>query len=395
VKTVLFYSSEFLPFKGGVARCAADMAAMMADGAFARVAVLTETADRGGHPELTLPYAVHRLPSKRFGRPWLNLGVNAVSSLAVVLCARLRRFEWLIVTGKRSVYNAAFFRSFLRHMKVVVVLHGSEWADIAEAKGFKATLLRRAFLRLCESGHVVVIHNRFTARRFHTLPGYPTSKTRVLPPVVDLDRVRVDERLVDSYRRRYFGEPAFSLVTVARLTPRKGQDHVLRALGRMKREGNESFRYFIIGRGWYKPRLKHLVAAEGLEDRVVMLDDLDDGAAFSLVSLCDLFVMPNREYEGTVEGFGIAFLEANVLGVPVLAGNSGGSPEAVQDGVNGLICDGNDPEDIHRKIRLYLDDVALRARLRSGCRDHVVKCFSLGRWQPEYQALLGEPVTSA
>ena len=194
-----------------------------------------------------------------------------------------------------------------------------------------------------------------------------------------------------AYRREYFSEPVFSLITVARLTPRKGQDHVLKALGRMAREGAPRFRYFIVGSGWYRTALERLIAAERLADRVVMLDGLGDADAYSLVSLCDLFAMPNREHQGTVEGFGIAFLEANVLGVPALAGRSGGSTEAVQDGANGLVCDGDDPDDVYRKIRLYHDDPALRARLRAACRDHVLERFASATWRAAYQAAFVEP----
>jgi phosphatidylinositol alpha-1,6-mannosyltransferase len=252
-------------------------------------------------------------------------------------------------------------------------------------------MLRRAVLGLCASARIILMSSRYTVGRFLEVSGYPSGKTQLLYPVVDPDRVRGDQARMKAYRREYFAEPVFSLVTLARLTPRKGQDHVLKALGRMAREGAPRFRYFIVGSGWYRSFLERLVAAERLADRVVMLDGLCDTDAYSLVSLCDLFVMPNREYQGTVEGFGIAFLEANVLGIPVLAGRSGGSTDAVEDGTNGLVCDGDDPDDVYRKIRLFHDDLTLRARLRAACRDHVLERFASVKWRAEYQAAFVEP----
>lgn len=391
MRSILIYSSEFLPFKGGVARYTADMAAMLSAGGFARVVVFTETAHGPVDEDGALPYRVVRAPRKRVARRWVNLGVNALSSLAVILRARLGGFDWLVVTGKRPVYNVAVFRWCLGRTRVAVVMHGSEWSDLQNPRTWRRRLLHRAVLGLCASARLILMHNRYTVARFREFPEYPSGKTQLLYPTVDPDRVRGEPARVESYRREYFSEPVFSLVTVARLTPRKGQDHVLKALGRMAREGAPPFRYFIVGSGWYKASLERLIAAERLADRVVILAGLGDADAHALVSLCDLFVMPNREHDGNVEGFGIAFLEANVLGVPVLAGRSGGSTEAVRDGVNGLVCDGDDPEDVYRKIRLYHDDPTLRARLRAACRDHVLERFSSVTWRAEYQAAFVDP----
>lgn len=395
MRSILVYSSEFLPFKGGVARYSADMAAMLSDGGFARVVVFTTTANRAGDDDGTYPYRVVRVPLKRFTRRWVNLGVDMLGSLAVILRARLGGFDWLVVTGKRPVYNVALFRWWLGRTKVAVVLHGSERSDLQDPRRWRRRALRRAVLRLCASARIILVPSRYTVGRFLELPEYPAGKTQLLYPVVDPHRVRVDQARRNAYGREYFSEPVFSLVTVARLTPRKGQDQVLKALGRMAREGAPHFRYFIVGSGWYGTALERLIAAEGLADRVVMLGGLGDADAYSLVSLCDLFAMPNREHQGNVEGFGIAFLEANVLGVPVLAGRSGGSTDAVQDGVNGLVCDGDDPDDVYRKIRLYHDDLTLRARLGAACRNHVLERFSSVKWRAEYQAAFVEPRVTA
>jgi phosphatidyl-myo-inositol dimannoside synthase len=391
VRSILIYSAEFLPFKGGVARYSADMAAMLSDGGFARVVVLTETENHADDDDGTHPYQVVRVPLKRFTRRWANLGGDALSSLAVILRARRGGFDWLVLTGKRPVYNLALFRWWLGRTKVAVVLHGSEWSDLRDPRRWRRRMLHRAVLGLCVSAQIILMPSRYTVARFLEFPRYPSGKTQLLYPVVDPNRVRGEQARIESYRREYFSEPVFSLITVARLTPRKGQDHVLKALGRMAREGAPHFRYFIVGSGWYKTSLERLIAAERLADRVVILDGLGDTDAYSLVSLCDLFVMPNREYQGTVEGFGIAFLEANVLGVPALAGQSGGSTDAVQDGANGLVCDGDDPDDVYGKIRLYHDDLTLRARLRAACRDHVLERFSSVKWRVEYQAAFVEP----
>jgi len=80
--------------------------------------------------------------------------------------------------------------------------------------------------------------------------------------------------------------------------------------------------------------------------------------------LGDVFVMPNRALpNGDTEGFGLVFLEANGCGLPVIAGRDGGSADAVKDGENGLVVDGNSVPAIEAAMRSLLTDPALSARL--------------------------------
>ena len=77
--------------------------------------------------------------------------------------------------------------------------------------------------------------------------------------------------------------------------------------------------------------------------------------------------MPNRELpNGDTEGFGLVFLEANGCGLPVIAGRDGGSTDAVQDGVNGLVVDGHLPGMVESAMLQLLEDAALRDTLRKG-----------------------------
>lgn len=382
--TVFIYSSEFFPFKGGVGRYTGDLAAMLRDGNAFDVAVFTETA-RKGHDDASLGYEVIREGRDLFVRhPCLNILLNAWSGLRALAAARARRADWFVATGKRSVYNLAFLHPLLGSMPAAVILHGSEWSDVRDARGWRGRMLRSAFLRLCRRARRIVIPNRFTLERFAGLPGWDESKVRLLYPIVDPERVRADAALAEEYRGRYFGKPAFSLITLARLTPRKGQDQVLKALGRFVREIGDA-RYFMVGNGPYKKTLEALIESEGLRGKAFILEGLDDARAYALASLCDLYAMPNREDKGAFEGFGIAFLEGNVLGLPALAGRNGGSVEAVEEGGNGLLCRGEDPDAVFAALKRFHEDAALRETLRAGCREHALQRYSFAKWKAAYQ----------
>src|SRR5207248_11117209 len=108
----------------------------------------------------------------------------------------------------------------------------------------------------------------------------------------------------------------------------------------------------------------------GLDDCVRFLGRVGDEDLVPLMQAADVFVHPNRELEnGDVEGFGIVFLEANACGVPVIGGRSGGTPDAVQDGVTGFLVDPNDVDEIAGRVTLLLENRGLRERMGSAGRE--------------------------
>jgi phosphatidylinositol alpha-1,6-mannosyltransferase len=91
---------------------------------------------------------------------------------------------------------------------------------------------------------------------------------------------------------------------------------------------------------------------------------------------CDVFVLPNRVEQGDVEGFGIVFLEAAASGKPTVGGRSGGVPEAMADGVTGLLVGGTDVEELAATIERLMDSEPLRRSLGEAGRLRAVKEFS-------------------
>lgn len=104
----------------------------------------------------------------------------------------------------------------------------------------------------------------------------------------------------------------------------------------------------------------------GLEEQVIFAGFIPESQLPAIYAACDIFVMASREIPGRldlVEGFGISFLEASASGLPVVAGHSGGVPDAVRDGKTGFLVDPDTPEDIASAIKLLLIDSDLARRL--------------------------------
>ena len=91
-----------------------------------------------------------------------------------------------------------------------------------------------------------------------------------------------------------------------------------------------------------------LAIKRGVEDRVVFIGYVPDEDLPKYYALCDLFILPSKELkaDGEVEGFGIAFLEANACGKPVIGGRSGGIEDAIIDGKTGYLVNPDKKDEI-------------------------------------------------
>ena len=158
------------------------------------------------------------------------------------------------------------------------------------------------------------------------------------------------------------------LLTVGRLHERKGMDRVVDALPAI-RAAVPGLRYLMVGDGPYRASLERRAAERGVADAVVFAGAVGDSELVDHYALADVFVMANREMpDGDNEGFGLVFLEANACGVPVVAGDAGGSVDAVTPGLNGLVVDGRDPDAIARAVVRLFTDAGLRAQLTADGR---------------------------
>lgn len=143
----------------------------------------------------------------------------------------------------------------------------------------------------------------------------------------------------------------YVFLTISRLVKRKNIHRVIRALYRLKQEGLE-FHYYIAGDGEEKQDLSTLVKTLSMENEIEILGRVSEDQKSSLYKRSNYFLLPSvyDEDDGSIEGYGIVFIEANSYGIPVLSGNTGGMVEAVVEEVTGLHCDGSE-DDIVEKIK--------------------------------------------
>ena len=226
-------------------------------------------------------------------------------------------------------------------------------------------------------GAAGLIANSHNTRRKLEAIGVAAHRIRVIHPGVDPERFGTSAA-GSGLRQRLAPAGELVLLSVGRLQRRKGHDVVLRALAHLGGVAG-GMRYVIVGDGDERSSLEQLASDLGVHRQVVFAGEVSDRELPSYYGAADLFVHPNRDDRGDIEGFGIVFLEAAAAGLPVIGGNSGGVPEALEDGVTGFLVDGRDAGELARKIRLLTESSDLRRRMGDAGRARVVREFTWNR----------------
>jgi phosphatidyl-myo-inositol dimannoside synthase len=206
--------------------------------------------------------------------------------------------------------------------------------------------------------------------------GVQSDKLHIIHPSVNIERVNrsADSALV----RQKFGLQGKKIVlSVGRLVERKGQDMLIRALPGIIAKVPD-VHYLIAGRGPYETQLKTLARNMNIDSHITFAGFVPENDLGSYYASCDVFAMISREIleEGDIEGFGIVYLEANLLGKAVVAGRSGGVSDAVLDGQTGLLVDPESPSEVASAIIKLLSDPALANRFGEAGRARALNDFS-------------------
>ncbi|WP_320067128.1 glycosyltransferase family 4 protein [Micromonospora sp. RTGN7] len=258
--------------------------------------------------------------------------------------------------------------------RVVALTHGHEvgWAALPAA--------RSALRRIGRGTDVVTYLGEYTRVRLE----------RALHGVTELHRLApgVD---VDTYHPSVDGEPVRArlgladrpvVVCVSRLVPRKGQDMLIRALPEIRRRVPDAA-LLVVGGGPYRATLEKLARQAGVERDVVFTGSVPSADLPAHYAAGDVYAMPCRTRNRglDVEGLGIVYLEASATGLPVVAGDSGGAPDAVRAGETGYVVSGRDVAQLADRVATLLADRDLARQLGAAGRAWVER-----EWRWETQA---------
>jgi phosphatidylinositol alpha-1,6-mannosyltransferase len=374
--THLLLTYDFPPIGGGIARWMAEIAKRYSPGSL--------VVSTGLHPDApdvdgAFPNRIDRLPLPA-GRLRTIPGLLAWSRRAAML-ARSARAEFIWCGNiKPAAYPAKWTMERLG-TPFGILLHGGDLL-ILQHQVHQSVLKRRTARALLSSAAVLVANSQWTRDCCaHLLDELEIEvgplQVRVVPLGADhgFFRPGVDPAEV---RLRYRLEEGRWLLSVARLTRHKGIDTALRALASLAPDYPE-LRYAVVGIGEEHEALQAEARALGVGERVRFLTEVPDRDLPALYNCAEVYLGVSRLMEQRVEGFGISLAEASACGLPVVAGRSGGIPEAVRDGETGILVDAERPEAVVDALRHLLDDPELRRRMGAAGRRVVETYFNWDR----------------
>ena len=175
------------------------------------------------------------------------------------------------------------------------------------------------------------------------------------------------------------------LITVSRFDKRKNHEKVIMALRNLRQQYPDIV-YICIGYGDEEENLKKLVQELDLGSQVMFFKDISNDLKNALIAKSNIFVMPSIIHKTSVEGFGIAYVEAAQYGIPSLGGKDGGASDAISHDKTGLICDGNNLDDIYSSLNSMIENKKYHV-FGKNAKEYVSK-FQWDKILDEYKKIL-------
>ena len=260
--------------------------------------------------------------------------------------------------------------------KKYCLIHGKE---INHPKGSR---INTRILKVLNNVEKVVANSNYT-KNLAIQIGVNEEKITVINPGVGLVRELNKQSVKKVESLLKIKSPR--LITVSRFDKRKNHEKIIMAIRNLKQIYPDIV-YICIGHGEEEKNVKKLVKELNLSSQVMFFKDISDDLKNSLLAGSDIFVMPSIIHKSSVEGFGIAYVEAAQYGIPSIGGKDGGATDAIDHDKTGLICDGNNLNDIYSSLNSMIENKKY-LKLGKNAKEYVSK-FQWEKIVEEYKKIL-------
>jgi phosphatidylinositol alpha-1,6-mannosyltransferase len=238
------------------------------------------------------------------------------------------------------------FELLKTNKKKICLIHGKE------INHEKSTSLNKRVLMVLNNVETIVANSEYTKNLAISL-GVQQDKIIVIPPGIDQVQ-ELDKKTLDKVEN-LLKHKSPRLITVSRFDKRKNHEKIIMALRNLKQIYPDIV-YLCIGYGEEEKNIRKLVTELSLQGQVMFFKDISNNLKNSLIAKSNVFVMPSIIHKKSVEGFGIAYVEAAQYGVPSLGGKDGGASDAIEHQKTGLICDGTELDEVYASINSMLEN---------------------------------------
>jgi phosphatidylinositol alpha-1,6-mannosyltransferase len=370
MKKSLLITIDYPPKTGGVANYLSNLSLNLP---YEKIVVLTDkNVGQKMHQEIKYQLYKEHLYYKFFWPHWLKSYFIAKKVIAQ------EKIEQIIIS---HVIPMGYIALMLK-LPFFVILHGY---DITLAK--KSVWKKYWLKKILKAAKHIIVNSNFTKNEVLGV-GISEAKITIVNPCPNFQKMIINESERQSVKNELDLHHKKILLSVGRLIPRKGFDKVIEALPQVIKQ-IPNLVYLIVGKGPDRVRLEKLAEKLNVLSNITIVEDVPDSNLPVYYDLANIFIMTSRiENKTDVEGFGIVYLEANLLGKPVIAGKSGGVEDAVIDNQTGILVNPNDVNAIAIAIIKLFTDQNLANTLGVQGKERVLNEFCWSKQIAKIENLL-------
>jgi len=332
-KNVLIITSEFPPEPGGIGNHAYNIAKQLSMNNYTVTVVCDQRSKISNEKslfDLNESFKIIRIKKQ-------SIRILMYLNRIFQIFKHTYRNEMIIASGKFPLWIVAITSLFFGEKKYIAVVHGSE-------VNFKKNILRKTIdISLKKFDHIIAVSN-FTKSLVSYLK---LTNITVIPNGFALSKTSTIAN------EKIKGKP--SLITVGSISERKGQRNVINALPYLIQSYPE-IHYHMVGKPYKKDEFFNLAKKLGVDKHITFHGAVSNEVKIKLLQNSDIFTMLSQNTaSGDVEGFGIAILEANSLGIPSIGAKNCGIEDAILDYKSGILIQNNNPSEFEKSIKNILD----------------------------------------
>lgn len=369
MKKLIIISYDFPPQDGGIARLCQEIAVGQQK-YFTDVTVLT--TNRTGN---SYTYNFAQINRVEFTGERIRCEVEILKYLRSIK----RKEEYVVLSATWHPEGLLAYLSGFKNM--FILAHGTEL--LGGSSRFRKHFWLPFYCKfLLKKANGIIANSKYTKKLVTDIQ--PKSKTTALPLAVNEKFFKPLENRVDS--------DTFTICSVSRIEKFKGHDFIAHVLAGLPSNVKENVQWKIAGKGPDLNYLKELVNKLNLTENVVFSGFVSDVELPKFYADSDVFVLCSRASNSSiaVEGFGLVFLEAQSCGIPAIGTNTGGIPDAIENGNGGYLIEQDNEEQLTDILLKLFNDRAALEEQKVRARNRVLNGFTWNHYNKKMFNILNE-----
>lgn len=312
---------------------------------------------------------IHLLKSLNF----LRYRIDAISlkTLYLLTAVEGKKYDFVHVHFGNNGMLGVFLKDLGYAKECYVSFHG------ADANKLK-TAAELDYLKTLFKSDVKFVSNSIFMKKKLVSLGCNNNNIMVLPYCIDLDKFNYFERDLNE---------EVKFISVGRLVEKKGHIYVLQALKKIVEKYN-NIKYLIVGDGPQKRSLENYCNKVNLNKNVTFLGSKKSDEVKQLLKSSSVFILNSITAEdGDMEGLPVVILEAQASGLPILSTYHAGIPEMVSNGVEGLLVEEKNVEEIYKSMKFFIENKNDWNRMGKNGFSNISKNYSLDIMKNRFQEI--------